>query len=79
MLQEAGFHPLEVIQAATRNGAEVLGMEDEIGAISVGRRLISFSSKTTQYQTSNCCTAPVIESSIERAGDGAGWRRELHR
>ena len=38
MLQEAGFHPLEVIQAATRNGAEVLGMEDEIGAISVGRK-----------------------------------------
>ena len=38
MLQEAGFHPLEVIQAATRNGAELLGMEDEIGAISPGKR-----------------------------------------
>jgi len=38
MLQEAGFHPLEVIQAATRNGAELLGMEDDIGAISPGKR-----------------------------------------
>ncbi len=38
MLQEAGFHPLEVIQAATRNGAELLGMENEIGAISPGKR-----------------------------------------
>lgn len=38
MLQEAGFHPLEVVQAATRNGAELLGMEDEIGAISPGRQ-----------------------------------------
>ena len=38
MLQEAGFHPLEVIQAATRNGAELLGMEDEIGAISPGKQ-----------------------------------------
>ena len=38
LLQEAGFHPLEVIQAATLNGAELLGMEDEIGAITPGRQ-----------------------------------------
>jgi hypothetical protein len=38
MLQEAGFHPLEVVQAATRNGAELLGMEDKIGSISPGKR-----------------------------------------
>jgi imidazolonepropionase-like amidohydrolase len=38
MLQEAGFHPLEVVQAATRNGAELLGMEDQIGSISPGKR-----------------------------------------
>ena len=38
MLQEAGFHPLEVVQAATRNGAELLGMEGEIGSISPGKR-----------------------------------------
>ena len=31
LLQEAGFHPLEVLQAATMNGAELLGMGDEIG------------------------------------------------
>jgi len=38
LLQEAGFHPLEVIQAATLNGAEALGMVDEIGSIEVGKK-----------------------------------------
>ena len=38
LLQEAGFHPLEVVQAATLNGAELLGMADEIGAITPGRQ-----------------------------------------
>ena len=37
MLQEAGFHPLEVIKSATINGAEALGMEDSIGSVSVGK------------------------------------------
>lgn len=37
LLQEAGFHPLEVIMSATINGAEALGMDDEIGSISVGK------------------------------------------
>ena len=38
LLQEAGFHPLEVIQSATLNGAQALGMEDEIGSIEVGKK-----------------------------------------
>ncbi len=38
LLQEAGFHPLEVIQAATLNGAELIGMADEIGAVTPGRQ-----------------------------------------
>jgi len=38
LLQEAGFHPLEVIQAATRNGAELLKMDDQIGALTAGRK-----------------------------------------
>ncbi|MEM1433906.1 MAG: amidohydrolase family protein [Pseudomonadota bacterium] len=38
LLQEAGFHPLEVLQAATLNGAELLGMEDEIGSVVPGRK-----------------------------------------
>lgn len=37
LLQEAGFHPLEVIQAATLNGAEALGMDDDIGSIRIGK------------------------------------------
>ncbi|MBV1908293.1 MAG: amidohydrolase family protein [Kangiellaceae bacterium] len=37
LLQEAGFHPLEVIKSATINGAEALGMDDQIGSIAVGK------------------------------------------
>jgi imidazolonepropionase-like amidohydrolase len=38
LLQEAGFHPLEVVRAATLSGAELLGMADEIGSLEVGKR-----------------------------------------
>lgn len=38
LLQEAGFHPLEVLQAATINGAQLLGMETEIGSIQIGKK-----------------------------------------
>lgn len=38
LLQEAGFHPLEVLRAATLHGAETLGMDDQIGSIEVGKR-----------------------------------------
>ncbi len=37
LLREAGFHPLEVIRAATLNGAAALGMDKEIGTIAVGK------------------------------------------
>ncbi|RMG78290.1 MAG: amidohydrolase [Bacteroidetes bacterium] len=37
LLREAGFHPLEVIRAATLSGAEALGMDDEIGSVQVGK------------------------------------------
>ncbi len=37
LLREAGFHPLEVIRAATLKGAEALGMQDQIGTIQVGK------------------------------------------
>ena len=38
LLQEAGFHPLEVIRSATLNGAEALGIADQIGTIEVGKK-----------------------------------------
>jgi imidazolonepropionase-like amidohydrolase len=38
LLREAGFHPLEVIRAATLKGAEALGVANEIGSIEVGKR-----------------------------------------
>lgn len=37
LLREAGFHPLEVIRAATLNGAQALGMDKEIGTVEVGK------------------------------------------
>jgi hypothetical protein len=37
LLRESGFHPLEVIRAATLKGAEALGAEDKIGSIEVGK------------------------------------------
>ncbi|PHZ84731.1 amidohydrolase family protein [Paremcibacter congregatus] len=38
LLQEAGFHPLEVVQAATIKGAELLGLDAEIGSIEIGKK-----------------------------------------
>lgn len=37
LLREAGFHPLEVIMSATLNGAEALGMDDQIGTVEIGK------------------------------------------
>lgn len=34
--QEAGFHPLKVIQHATGNNAQILGMEDRLGRVRPG-------------------------------------------
>lgn len=38
LLREAGFNALEVIQSATINGAQALGMDDKIGSIRVGKK-----------------------------------------
>ncbi|MDN7125107.1 amidohydrolase family protein [Pseudidiomarina terrestris] len=38
LLREAGFNALEVIQAATLNGAEALGLEHEIGSVVPGKK-----------------------------------------
>lgn len=37
LLQEAGFHPLEVIRAATLSGAEALGADKLIGSVEIGK------------------------------------------
>jgi imidazolonepropionase-like amidohydrolase len=34
--QEAGFHPIQVIQQATSNGARILGQEDRLGRVRSG-------------------------------------------
>jgi hypothetical protein len=38
LLQEAGFHPLEVVRAATLSGAELLGRQSEIGTVERGKK-----------------------------------------
>lgn len=37
LLREAGFHPLEVIRAATIKGAEALGLDKELGSVETGK------------------------------------------
>jgi hypothetical protein len=37
LLQEAGFHPLEVVRAATLSGAEALGLAHLIGSVEPGK------------------------------------------
>ena len=37
LLREAGFHPLEVLRAATLGGAEALGRDHEIGSVEPGK------------------------------------------
>jgi len=37
MFREAGFHPLEIVRAATLWGAEALGAEDELGTVEPGK------------------------------------------
>jgi hypothetical protein len=36
LMEEAGFHPLEVVRNATVNGATLLGLEDRLGRIRPG-------------------------------------------
>ncbi len=36
LMEEAGFHPLEVIKHATVNGARMIGMEDRLGRVRQG-------------------------------------------
>jgi imidazolonepropionase-like amidohydrolase len=37
LLQEAGFHPLEVIRSATSQGAALCGVQDEVGTVEAGK------------------------------------------
>lgn len=37
LFREAGFHPLEIFQSASLKAAEVLGLDDELGTIEVGK------------------------------------------
>lgn len=36
LLQEAGFHPIDVIQCATGNNAKLMGLDDQLGRVRAG-------------------------------------------
>ena len=38
LLREAGFHPLEVVRAATLINARILGVDEDIGSVEVGKK-----------------------------------------
>lgn len=38
LLREAGFHPLEVIRATTIVNARILGVDDDIGSVEIGKK-----------------------------------------
>ena len=50
LYQRAGIPPIEILKAATQNGAIALGLEDELGTIAVGKRadLVVLSSDPAQ-------------------------------
>lgn len=37
LMREAGFHPLEIFQSASLKAAQVLGVEDQLGTIEIGK------------------------------------------
>ncbi|WP_234572084.1 amidohydrolase family protein [Rhodohalobacter sp. 614A] len=37
LMREAGFHPLEIFQSASLRAAEVLGVDDQLGTIEIGK------------------------------------------
>ncbi|WP_417625052.1 amidohydrolase family protein [Paremcibacter congregatus] len=38
LLREAGFHPLEVLHSATLMGAQILGVDNNVGSVQVGKK-----------------------------------------
>ena len=49
--EEAGFHPLEVIEHATWNGARLLGLDDRLGKVREGFSPTCWSSTATRSRT----------------------------
>ena len=54
LLREAGFLPLEVLSAATLNGAELLGIADSTGSVEVGKKadlIIAYTNPLQNFKT----------------------------
>lgn len=76
LLQEAGFHPLEVLRAATSVGASLMGLEDEIGRVETGYRadlLIHEQNPLSDFKLLYGTGALRLD---ERTGQ-TGWQRAL--
>ena len=78
MLQEAGFHPLEVIRSATLYGAEALHEpkgKPVRSSASCGRasRPTSSSRSRIRCRTSRRCTAPAPCASTTRSTSRSAW------
>lgn len=78
LLQEAGFHPLEVLRSATASGAELLGLGDRIGTLEIGKDadvLIHEQNPLVDFKL-------LYGTGALRLNDGNGeveWPRALHR
>src|SRR5690606_30061275 len=76
LLQEAGFHPLEVLRSATSQGAELLGVNEDRGSVDIGKRadlLILQENPLEDFKL-------LYGTGALRLNDGTGqpeWRRAL--
>lgn len=74
--EEAGFDPLEVIQHATSNGAELVGLGEEVGRVRVGLRadlLVVNGNPLENLRVLNPAGTDVLESGRSVRGGGIEW------
>lgn len=77
MLQEAGFHPLEVMRAATLSGAELLGIDKQTGTIEVGKKadlVIVDDNPLANFKVLYGTAAPRIDEATGKPGSEGGIR-----
>jgi imidazolonepropionase-like amidohydrolase len=77
LLQEAGFHPLEVIRSATLMGAEALGLDSELGSVEVGKKadlvLVPGNPLSNLKLLYGTGTARLDEDGVVRRVGGVRW------
>lgn len=74
--EEAGFEPLEVLEHATFNGAELLGLADQVGRIRVGLRadvLVVNGNPLENLRVLNPAGTDVLDEGRSTRGGGIEW------